>query len=71
LRQRFQNIIFPEGIFYDGNEFIGTDKKSCIFQLIEAETCRTSTLAPIVDEVRTKIFAPSRGIIVPDVFIGL
>ncbi|MBN2028082.1 MAG: recombinase family protein [Actinobacteria bacterium] len=45
-RKRFQNILFPEGIYYDGNEFIGTDKKSCIFQLLGAETRRTSTLAP-------------------------
>lgn len=46
LKQRFQYILFPNGIYYDGDEFIGTEEKSCIFQLLEAGTRRTSTLAP-------------------------
>ncbi len=45
LRQRFQSIIFPEGIYYD-NGSIGTNKISLVFQLFELEDREESKVVP-------------------------
>lgn len=44
LRQRFQQIVFPEKFSFNG-EFIGTEQIACKFKLLRPKTTSVSNLA--------------------------